>query len=80
MRGQDCPDPRRGELLNGWRTGSVATHVLSRTFAEAVKTANLPGGRRATPHTLRHNSERRIIPSGHLEAAGFVRFEVGCST
>src|SRR5262249_32247853 len=28
----------------------------------------------------RHNSERRIIPSGHREAAGFVGFQVGCST
>jgi hypothetical protein len=28
----------------------------------------------------RHNSEDRIIPSGRLEAAGFVGFRVGCAT
>ena len=37
-------------------------------------------GKPVTVHTLRHNSERWIIPSGQLEAAGFVRFQVGCST
>src|SRR5580693_9471084 len=45
----------------GWRTGPVATHVLTRTFAEAVKAANLPGGRRATPHTLRHSYATRLF-------------------
>jgi integrase/recombinase XerD len=59
---QDHRD-RRWLFPNGWRTGPVAPHVLVRTFAEAVKAADLPGGRRATPRTLRHNSERRIIPS-----------------
>jgi hypothetical protein len=76
---KDHRDPR-WLFPNGWRTGPVATDVLTRTFAEAVKATNLHGGRRATPHTLRHNSEDRIIPSGHLEAAGFGRFQVGCST
>lgn len=46
---------------NGWRTGPVATHVLTRTFAEAVKAANLPGGRRGTPHTLRHSYATRLF-------------------
>jgi integrase/recombinase XerD len=46
---------------NGWRTGPVATHVLTRTFAEAVKAANLPGGRHATPHTLRHAYATRLF-------------------
>src|SRR5215467_7581994 len=58
---QDHRD-RRWLFPNRRRTGPVATHVLVRTFADAVK-ADLPGERRATPHTLRHNSERRIIPS-----------------
>src|SRR5262252_5852750 len=52
---------RRWLFPNGWRTGPVATHVLSRTFAEAVKAANLPGGRRATPHTLRHAYATRLF-------------------
>jgi integrase len=76
---QDHRD-RRWLFPNSWRTGPVATHVLVRTFANALKAADLPAGRRATPHTLRHNSECRIIPSGHLEAAGFAPFEVWCST
>jgi site-specific recombinase XerD len=46
---KDHRDPR-WLFPNGWRTGPVATHVLTRTFAEAVKAANLPSGRRATPH------------------------------
>jgi hypothetical protein len=45
---------------NGWRTGSVTTHVLTRTFAEAVKAANPPGGRSATPHRLRHPYATRL--------------------
>jgi integrase/recombinase XerD len=52
---------RRWLFPNGWRTGPVATHVLTRTFAEAVKAANLPGGRRATPHTLRHAYATRLF-------------------
>lgn len=46
---------------NSWRTGPVTTRVLVRTFADAVKTANLPGGRRATPHTLRHAYATRLF-------------------
>jgi integrase/recombinase XerD len=46
---------------NSRRTGPVATHVLSYTFAEAAKAANLPGGRRATPHTLRHAYATRLF-------------------
>ena len=30
-------------------------------FAEAVKAANLPGGRRGTPHTLRHSYATRLF-------------------
>ena len=50
---QDHRD-RRWLFPNRRRTGPVATHVLVRTFADAVKAADLPGERRATPHTLRH--------------------------
>lgn len=46
---------------NSWRTGPVTTNVLVRTFADAVKAANLPGGRRATPHTLRHAYATRLF-------------------
>lgn len=35
--------------------------VLVRTFADAVKAAALPGGRRATPHTLRHAYATRLL-------------------
>ena len=46
---------------NGWRTGPVATHVLARTFADAVTAADLPGRRRPTPHTLRHAYATRLF-------------------
>jgi integrase/recombinase XerD len=46
---------------NGRHGGPVATNVLSRTFAAAVGTAQLPGGRRATPHTLRHAYATRLL-------------------
>ncbi len=46
---------------NSWRTGPVTTNVLVRTFADAVKAADLPGGRRATPHTLRHAYATRLF-------------------
>ena len=39
----------------------VATHVLVRTFADAVNAADLPGERRATPHTLRHAYATRLF-------------------
>jgi site-specific recombinase XerD len=52
---------RRWLFPNGWRTGPVAPNVLTRTFADAVKAANLPGGRRATPHTLRHAYATRLF-------------------
>ena len=57
---KDHRDPR-WLFPNSWRTGPVATHVLTRTFAEAVKAANLPGGRHATPHTLRHAYATRLF-------------------
>ena len=57
---QDHRD-RRWLFPNGWRTGPVATHVLVRTFADAVKAADLPGERRATPHTLRHAYATRLF-------------------
>jgi integrase len=57
---KDHRDPR-WLFPNRWRTGPVTTHVLTRTFAEAVKAANLPGGRRATPHTLRHAYATRLF-------------------
>ena len=41
--------------------GPVATHVLTRTFAEAVNAANLRSDRRATPHTLRHAYATRLF-------------------
>jgi len=46
---------------NGRHGGPVATNVLSRTFADAVEAAQLPGGRRATPHTLRHAYATRLL-------------------
>lgn len=46
---------------NRRRTGPVAANVLVRTFADAVQAANLPGGRRATPHTLRHAYATRLF-------------------
>ena len=57
---QDHRD-RRWLFPNGWRTGPVAAHVLARTFADAVKAADLPSGRRATPHTLRHAYATRLF-------------------
>jgi site-specific recombinase XerD len=52
---------RRWLFPNSWRTGPVATNVLVRTFADAVKAAGLTGGRRATPHTLRHAYATRLF-------------------
>ena len=46
---------------NGRHAGPVAANVLSRTFADAVTAAQLPGGRRATPHTLRHAYATRLL-------------------
>jgi len=46
---------------NSWRSGAVSTNVLVRSFADAVKAADLPGGRRATPHTLRHAYATRLF-------------------
>jgi integrase/recombinase XerD len=57
---QDHRD-RRWLFPNGWRTGPVVPHVLVRTFAEAAKAADLPGARRATPHTLRHAYATRLF-------------------
>ncbi|MGH8296143.1 MAG: tyrosine-type recombinase/integrase [Steroidobacteraceae bacterium] len=57
---QDHRD-RRWLFPNSWRTGPLAPHVLVRTFAEAVTAADLPGGRRATPHTLRHAYATRLF-------------------
>jgi site-specific recombinase XerD len=42
-------------------TAPVSTHVLARTFAEAAHAADLPGGRRATPHGLRHSYATRLL-------------------
>src|SRR6516164_5378056 len=52
---------RRWLFPNRRRTGPVTTHVLVRTFADAVKAADLPGERRATPHTLRHAYATRLF-------------------
>jgi integrase/recombinase XerD len=52
---------RRWLFPNSRRSGPVATNVLSRTFADAVAAAQLPGGRRATPHTLRHAYATRLL-------------------
>ena len=57
---KDHRDPR-WLFPNGWRTGPVATDVLTRTFAEAVKATNLHRDRRATPHTLRHAYATRLF-------------------
>jgi integrase/recombinase XerD len=46
---------------NSWGTGPVSTGVLVRTFADATQAANLPGRRRATPHTLRHSYATRLL-------------------
>ena len=60
----------------------ISYSVANKAFRDIIRLAGIAPGRPQRPriHDLRHNSERRIIPSGHLEAAGFVRFEVGCST
>ena len=60
---EGLPDHRDRHWLfpNSRRTGPVAPHVLSHSFAEAVKAAALPGGRRATPHTLRHAYATRLF-------------------
>jgi integrase/recombinase XerD len=76
---------RRSQLLpGGWLfPGRNPVEPLSaRQLCRAVRAAAQAAGikKRVSPHTLRHNSERRIIPSGRLEAAGFLRFQVGCST
>jgi integrase/recombinase XerD len=66
-------------LFPGRETGeAVSVATLQEACRVAARRAEL--NKPVTVHTLRHNSERRIIPSGYLEAAGFVRFEVGCST
>jgi site-specific recombinase XerD len=59
-RAEDHRD-RQWLFPNRRRTGPVATNVLVRTFADAVKAANLPGGRGATPHTLRHAYATRLF-------------------
>src|ERR1700719_372187 len=46
---------------NSWGTGPLSTNVLVRTFADAAQAANLPGQRRATPHTLRHSYATRLF-------------------
>jgi site-specific recombinase XerD len=56
----------------------ISTRQLHRIVVEAAQAAEIP--KRVGPHTLRHNSECRIIPSGHLEAAGPGRFLVACPT
>ena len=64
LRGMwSAPDHRHRQWLfpNKRRTGPITTDVLVRTFADAVKAANLPGGRRATPHTLRHAYATRLF-------------------
>ena len=76
---------RRSLLLpGGWLfPGRNPVEPLSaRQLCRAVRAAAQAAGikKRVSPHTLRHNSEDRIIPSGHPEAAGFLRFQVVCST
>jgi site-specific recombinase XerD len=75
---------RLGVLLpRGWRFPGrnplepLSTRQLNRAVHAAAEAAGIK--KRVSPHTLRHNSERRIIPSEHLEAAGSLRFRVGCS-
>jgi integrase/recombinase XerD len=52
---------KRWVFPNNWGTGPVSTGVLVRTFADAVQLANLRGGRRATPRTLRHSYATRLL-------------------
>jgi site-specific recombinase XerD len=52
---------RRWLFPNRDGTGPVSTGVLVRTFAVAAQAANLPGQRRATPHTLRHSYATRLL-------------------
>ncbi|MGQ3302536.1 tyrosine-type recombinase/integrase [Reyranella sp.] len=62
---------RRWLFPNSRGSGPVAANVLSRSFAAAVAAAQLPGGRRATPHTLRHacpERSRRAYATRLLEA------------
>src|SRR6266403_4953674 len=46
---------------NSWGTGPLSTNVLVRTCADAAQAANLPGQRRATPHTRRHSYATRLF-------------------
>lgn len=61
---------------DGWlfpgqtHTKPISTRQLSRVVEEAAKAAQI--SKHVSPHTLRHNSERLIIPSAGLEGAGIL--------
>jgi len=46
---------------NRQHSGPITKSVLTRTFTAAVAAAQLPGGRRATSHTLRHAYATRLL-------------------
>jgi len=52
---------KRWLFPNKTGTAPVSTNVLVRTFADAAHAAELPAGRRATPHTLRHSFATRLV-------------------
>jgi site-specific recombinase XerD len=70
--------PGQPWLFPGYRGQPMSRRQLYRLVRMAAARAGIT--ERIGVHTLRHNSERRIIPSRRPEAAGFVRFQGGCST
>jgi len=52
----------RDRLTGQRRRHHLHESVLQRAVKAAVRSARLP--KRASPHTLRHNAESRIMPSG----------------
>ena len=59
----------KGWLFPGQHAGNpISTRQLYRIVVEAARAADI--AKRVGPHTLRHNAECRIIPSGDLQGSG----------